>query len=146
MDYGSNVEHARTPEKTDTVEMKPLANPILDEAEKGSEHTAATVESTSSSGESMNESPGGNVVGKEVDDSEDFTLYVFPEVKLYAKIAPMRSSGYYANEWNVNEWDWSGRLRVVAHGYKACTLYLEDEVSSAPPSHQLYIVDPTEST
>jgi hypothetical protein len=47
---------------------------------------------------------------------------------VYASIAPMRSAGYYAHEWNVNQWDWSGRLRLVAHGYDSCTLVLEDDI------------------
>lgn len=49
------------------------------------------------------------------------------QVMVYATIAPMRSSGYYANEWDVNKWDWSGRMRIVAHGYRGCTLILEDD-------------------
>jgi hypothetical protein len=42
------------------------------------------------------------------------------------KIPPLKNeSGHRANDWDVNKWLWSGRLRIAAKGDEL-TVYLED--------------------
>lgn len=42
------------------------------------------------------------------------------------QIPPLKNeSGHRANDWDVNKWLWSGRLRIAARG-NALTIYLED--------------------
>lgn len=47
------------------------------------------------------------------------------------KIPPLKNeSGHRANDWDVNKWLWSGRLRICAAAAKL-TIYLEDADTSA---------------
>jgi hypothetical protein len=47
------------------------------------------------------------------------------------KIPPLKNeSGHRANDWDVNKWLWSGRLRIAARGNEL-TIYLEDAETGA---------------
>jgi len=61
-------------------------------------------------------------------DDYESVLLIQPEVFVY-KIPPRATNrGYRANEWNLENPDWSGRLRLAAVGGK-CVIKLEDKVS-----------------
>jgi len=62
-------------------------------------------------------------------DDYESVLLIQPEVFVY-KIPPRASSNrsYRANEWNLENPDWSGRLRLASVGNK-CVIKLEDKSS-----------------
>mmetsp|Transcript_6954 Transcript_6954/g.10962 ORF Transcript_6954/g.10962 Transcript_6954/m.10962 type:complete len:266 (-) Transcript_6954:253-1050(-) len=65
-----------------------------------------------------------------LDDESDLeqTLFMVRECYVY-KIPPRTSTqGYRANEWDVNKWIWSGRIKVVAKG-NTCNIILEDNTT-----------------
>mmetsp|Transcript_16298 Transcript_16298/g.42237 ORF Transcript_16298/g.42237 Transcript_16298/m.42237 type:complete len:264 (+) Transcript_16298:62-853(+) len=60
----------------------------------------------------------------------EHNLHVIKECFVY-KIPPLKNeSGHRANDWDVNKWLWSGRLRIRAADTKL-TIYLEDSESGA---------------
>jgi len=124
--FGANVEHSSPGQCCDAAghegkcegegeerELEAIpAGPTL-----GSEEKSSSKEAVQPAGPSppLTEAGEGELTAE---GDDDFTLAVHREVMVYAQIAPMRSSGYYANEWDVHKWDWSGRMRIVAHGYR----------------------------
>jgi len=60
----------------------------------------------------------------------EVNLHTFKECFVY-KIPPLKNeSGHRANDWDVNKWLWSGRLRIAARDAKL-TIYLEDAQTGA---------------
>ena len=61
-------------------------------------------------------------------DDHEVTLWTCKEMYVY-QIPPLKSeSGHRANDWNVDKWLWSGRLRVVSCG-ALLKVILEDATS-----------------
>ncbi|OXA58485.1 NECAP-like protein CG9132 [Folsomia candida] len=61
-------------------------------------------------------------------DDYESVLLILPEVFMY-KIPPRATNrSYRANEWNLDNPDWSGRLRLASVGNK-CVIKLEDKNS-----------------
>jgi len=59
-----------------------------------------------------------------MDDDYEHVLLVVRECFVY-KIPARSSAGYKAADWNVNDFLWTGRLKIVSRGEK-CIIMLED--------------------
>mmetsp|Transcript_19188 Transcript_19188/g.48866 ORF Transcript_19188/g.48866 Transcript_19188/m.48866 type:complete len:243 (-) Transcript_19188:604-1332(-) len=58
---------------------------------------------------------------------DEHNLHIFKEAFVY-KIPPLKNeSGHRANDWDVNKWLWSGRLRLAQAGNEL-TIYLEGDL------------------
>jgi len=59
-----------------------------------------------------------------MDDDYEHVLLVVRECFVY-KIPPRSPNGYKAADWNVNDFLWTGRLKIISRGEK-CAIMLED--------------------